>query len=58
MWNKIRPNIVWAMTLMALLGIIISYMGWRMGNEGIMSAAGVGALVGISNLGAKILEKE
>ena len=58
MWGKLRPNIVIAMTLMETIGIVVAYMGWRMGNEGIMSAAGVGALVGIANLGAKILEGE
>ena len=57
-WAKIRPNIVLAMSLIAIIGITISYMGWKMGNEGIMRAAGVGALVAISNLGAKILEGE
>ena len=58
MWGKLRPNIVIAMVLMATIGIVVAGMGWRMGNEGIMSAAGVGALVGIANLGAKILEGE
>jgi hypothetical protein len=29
-----------------------------MGNEGIISAAGVGAIVAISNLAGKILERE
>jgi len=58
MWGKLRPNIVIAMVLMATIGIVVAWMGWRMDNEGIMSASGVGALVGIANLGAKILEGE
>jgi hypothetical protein len=55
---KIRPNILIGMVLVATLGIAISYLGYRMGNEGIISAAGVGAIVAISNLAGKILEKE
>ncbi len=56
--NKIRPNILAGMVLISILGLGISFLGYRMGNEGIISAAGVGALVAISNLAGKILEKE
>ena len=33
-------------------------MGYRMENEGIISAAGVGAIIGIVNLCGKILERD
>ena len=56
--NKIRPNILAGMVLISILGLGISFLGYRMGNAGIISAAGVGALVAISNLAGKILEKE
>jgi hypothetical protein len=56
--DKIRPNILAGMVLISVLGLGISFLGYRMGNEGIISAAGVGALVAISNLAGKILEKE
>ena len=55
---KIRPNILLAMVLIGTLGITISYLGYRMLNEGIISAAGVGAIMALSNLSGKILEKE
>ena len=61
MWafiDKIRPNILIAMVLVATLGLGISSLGYKMSNEGIISAAGVGAIVAISNLAGKILEKE
>mgnify|MGYP000554283505 CR=1 FL=1 len=57
-WGKIRPNILVGMCLVALLGIAISYIGLRLDNEGIISSAGVGSIVAISNLAGKILEKE
>jgi hypothetical protein len=61
MWDfmaKIRPNILVGMVLISSLGVAISYLGYRMNNEGIISAAGVGAIIAISNLAGKILEKE
>jgi hypothetical protein len=58
MLNKVRPNILWAISLIAILGIVISWMGWRMGAEGLMSGAGIGAIVGIGNLAGKIMEGE
>ena len=33
-------------------------MGYLMDNEGIISAAGVGAIIGIVNLCSKILERD
>lgn len=61
MWEligKIRPNILIAMVLIAVLGLGVSFVGFKMTNEGIISAAGVGAIIAISNLAGKILEKE
>jgi len=46
------------MSLIAGLGGLITYFGFKMSNEGLMSAAGVGSIVAISNLAGKILEKE
>tara|TARA_Y100000034_G_scaffold134808_1_gene204367 strand:- start:346 stop:531 length:186 start_codon:yes stop_codon:yes gene_type:complete len=57
-FDRVRPNILIAMILIGTLGVTISYMGYRMTNEGIISAAGVGAIMALSNLSGKILEKE
>jgi len=56
--KRIRPNILMGMLLIAALGMGISYIGWQMEMEGIISAAGVGGIVAISNLAGKILETE
>ena len=56
--GKLRPNICAGMLFVASLGFGISYLGFRMDNEGIISAAGVGAIIGITNLCSKILEQE
>ena len=56
--KRIRPNILMGMLLIACLGMGISYIGWQMDMEGIISAAGVGGIVAISNLAGKILETE
>ena len=56
--KRIRPNILSGMLLIAGLGMGISYIGWQMEMEGIISAAGVGCIVAISNLAGKILETE
>jgi len=57
--EKIRPNIVLAMLLVAVLGVVVSFFGFKMGrNEAIISGAGVGAIVAIVNLAGKILESE
>ena len=56
--KRIRPNIMLGMIIIAVLGMVISYIGWQMGMEGIISAAGVGSIVAISNLAGKILETE
>ena len=56
--KRVRPNILLGMILITILGIGISWIGWRMDQEGIISAAGVGSIVAISNLAGKILETE
>ena len=56
--KRVRPNILLGMILIAILGIGISWIGWQMDQEGIISAAGVGSIVAISNLAGKILETE
>ena len=56
--KRIRPNIMLGMIIIAVLGLGISWIGWQMEMEGIISAAGVGSIVAISNLADKILETE
>ena len=63
--GRIRPNIILAMVMIAGLGWGISILGSRwddvpgvIGNEAIVSAAGVGAIIAIANLAGNILEKE
>jgi hypothetical protein len=56
--GKVRPNILVAMLLIAFLGGFIAFLGFRLDNEGLMSGAGIGSIVAISNLAGKILETE
>ena len=56
--KRVRPNILLGMILITVLGMGISWIGWQMKMEGIISAAGVGSIVAISNLAGKILETE
>ena len=56
--RRFRPNIFAGMLFVTALGGGISYMGYRMGNEGVISAAGVGAIIGFINLCSKILETD
>jgi len=57
--EKIRPNIVLAMLLVAVLGVVVSFFGFKKGrNEAIISGVGVGAIVAIVNLAGKILESK
>ena len=56
--KRFRPNIFAGMLFVASLGGGISWMGYLMKNEGIISAAGVGAIIGIVNLCGKILETD
>jgi hypothetical protein len=46
------------MLLIAFLGGFIAFLGFRLDNEGLMSGAGIGSIVAISNLAGKILETE
>ena len=56
--KRFRPNIFLGMLFVTLLGGGISWMGYLMDNEGIISAAGVGTIIGIINLCSKILESD
>ena len=56
--KRFRPNILAGMLFVTILGGGISWIGYLMGNEGGISAAGVGAIIGIVNLCSKILESE
>ena len=56
--GKVRPNILVAMLLIAFLGGFIAFLGFRLDNEGLMSGAGIGSIVAISNLAGKIVETE
>ena len=56
--RRFRPNIFAGMAFVTILGGGISWMGYLMQNEGIISAAGVGAIIGIVNLCGKILERD
>ena len=55
---KIKPNIIFAIFAISLLGLLISWMGFHMGQEGIITGAGVGSSVAIANLATKILDNE
>ena len=56
--RRFRPNILAGMLFVASLGGGVSWLGYLMESEGIISAAGVGAIIGIVNLCGKILENE
>ncbi len=56
--KRFRPNIFAGMAFVTILGGGISWFGYMMENEGIISAAGVGAIIGIVNLCSKILERD
>ena len=55
---RIKPNIVFAIASITTLGLLISLMGFYMGQEGIITGAGVGSIVAIANLAHKILDNE
>ena len=56
--RRFRPNILAGMLFVTVLGAGVSWLGYLMESEGIISAAGVGAIIGIVNLCGKILENE
>ena len=55
---KIKPNIIFAIFAISLLGLLSSWRGFHMGQEGIITGAGVGSIVAIANLAHKILDNE
>ena len=55
---RIKPNIVFAIASITALGLLISLMGFYMGQEGIITGAGVGSIVAVANLAHKILDNE
>ena len=55
---RITPNIVFAILSITTLGLLISLMGFHMGQEGIITGAGVGSIVAVANLATKILDGE
>ena len=55
---RIKPNIIFAILSITTLGLIISLMGYFMGQEGIITGAGVGSIVAVANLAHKILDNE
>ena len=56
--GRIKPNIVFAILSITILGLLISLMGFHMGQEGIITGAGVGSIVAVANLATKILDGE
>ena len=56
--GRIKPNIIIAILAISTLGILVSYMGYKMEQEGIITGAGIGSIVAIANLATKILDGE
>ena len=56
--GRIKPNIIIAILAISILGILVSYMGYKMEQEGIITGAGIGSIVVIANLATKILDGE
>ena len=55
---RVKPNIVFAILSITALGLLISLMGYFMGQEGIITGAGVGSIIAIANIAHKILDHE
>ena len=55
---RVKPNIVFAILAITVLGLLVSLMGFYMEQEGIITGAGVGSIVGVANLAHKILDNE
>ena len=53
---RIKPNILVAILAITFLGILVSYMGYKMEQEGIITGAGIGSIVAIANLATMILD--
>ena len=55
---RIKPNIVFAILAITILGLIVSMMGYYLNQEGIITGAGVGSISAIANIAHKILDHE
>ena len=55
---RIKPNIFFAILAITSLGLLISFIGYKMEQEGIITGAGIGSIVAIANLATKILDGE
>ncbi len=55
---RVKPNIVFAILAITVLGLLVSLMGFYMEQEGIITGAGVGSIVAVANLAHKILDNE
>ena len=55
---RIKPNILIAILAITALGLLVSFMGFKMSQEGIITGAGSGSIVAIANLATKILDGE
>ena len=55
---RVKPNIVFAILAITVLGLLVSLMGFYMEQEGIITGAGIGSIVAIANLATKILDGE
>ena len=56
--GRIKPNIIIAILAISVLGILISFFGYKMEQEGIITGSGIGSIVAIANLATKILDGE
>ena len=55
---RVKPNIFFAILAITTFGLLVSFMGYKMGMEGIITGAGIGSIVAIANLATKILDGE
>ena len=55
---RVKPNIFFAILAITTLGLLVSFMGYKMEQEGIITGAGIGSIVAIANLATKILDGE
>ena len=56
--GRIKPNIIIAILAISTLGVLVSFMGYKMEQEGIITGAGIGSIVAVANLATKILDGE
>ena len=56
--GRIKPNIIIAILAISTLGVLVSFMGYKMEQEGIITGAGIGSIVALANLATKILDGE